>query len=272
VIHFLSPDFTTRRAARLGVAGPTEVRSPPAFFVDSMLWPPLLPRMLTKPRTVCFCQPVVSIISASVTPFARFIIAITSAFLLLRSAAGLPFEEDSRNEHTIVGRCHSDLRIHGPITRTSSTSEAAARSRTQEVGVFLGKWTAESEIKANGYVPAGKGVTTETCTLGPGGFYVEHRAEGQIPNTFGIIAYDSYAKAYTTFYASSAGLVGTGIGSVKGNTWTWMVEDRFAGKAVKGRTTITTLSPTEYTSKYEMADEKGGYTTILEGKATKETR
>src|SRR5271156_5759116 len=31
---------------------------------------PLLPRMLTKPRTVCFCQPVVATISASVPPFA----------------------------------------------------------------------------------------------------------------------------------------------------------------------------------------------------------
>jgi hypothetical protein len=51
-----------------------------------------------------------------------------------------------------------------------------------------------------------------------------------------------------------------------------MVEDKFAGKAIKGRTTITMLSPTESTSKYEMADGKGGYTTIVEGKATKETR
>jgi hypothetical protein len=45
--------------------------------------------VLTKPRTVCFCQPVASTISARVTPLARFIIAMTSAFLLLRSAAGL---------------------------------------------------------------------------------------------------------------------------------------------------------------------------------------
>jgi hypothetical protein len=48
-----------------------------------------------------------------------------------------------------------------------------------------------------------------------------------------------------------------------------MVEDKVFGRAVKGRTTITTLSPTEYTVKYEMADAKGGYTTITEGKATK---
>ena len=137
---------------------------------------------------------------------------------------------------------------------------------------FVGKWTVESEIKANKYMPAGKGVSTETCTLGPGGFYVESRAEGQVPTRLAIIGYDSHAKVYTTYYASSAGLVGTGVGTVNGNTWTWMVEDKYAGKAVKGRTTITFLSPTEYTSKYEMADGKGGYTTILEGKATKDGR
>jgi hypothetical protein len=138
---------------------------------------------------------------------------------------------------------------------------------------FLGKWTVESEIKANEYVPAGKSVSIATNTLGPGGFYVQSLSEGQqIPSTVGIIAYDSDAKAYTMSYASSTGLVGAGIGSVNGNTWTWMVEDSFAGQAVKGRTTITMLSPTEYTSKYEMADGKGGYTTLVEGKATKETR
>jgi hypothetical protein len=139
---------------------------------------------------------------------------------------------------------------------------------------FVGTWKTEGEIKANGFVPAGKVVTTETVTLGPGGFYVEvdRPAEGQIPRTQGITAYDSHAKVYTSFYANSAGMVGTGTGSVIGNTWTWMVEDKFAGKAIKGRTTITMSSPSQYTIKYEMADEKGGYTTITEGTATKVAR
>ena len=134
---------------------------------------------------------------------------------------------------------------------------------------FLGKWTVESEIKANEFVPAGKTVTTETATLGPGGFYVESRAEGQLGTRLAIIAYDSHAKVYTSYYASSVGFVGAATGTVNGNIWTWTVEDKYAGKSVKGRTTATILSPTQYTSKYEMADGKGGYTTVLEGKATK---
>jgi Protein of unknown function (DUF1579) len=137
---------------------------------------------------------------------------------------------------------------------------------------FVGKWTVEAEIKANEYVPAGKTVSTETDTLGPGGFYVERLSESQLGTNLGIISYDSHAKVYTSNYASSVGLVGAATGSVNGNTWTWMVEDKFAGQAVKGRTTITTLSPTQYTIKYEVADGNGGYTTLVEGKATKETR
>src|SRR5437763_16162413 len=46
--------------------------------------------MLTKPRTVCFCHPVASMISSSVASFARFIIAVTSAFLLVRDSVA-PF-------------------------------------------------------------------------------------------------------------------------------------------------------------------------------------
>src|SRR5882757_9060303 len=46
--------------------------------------------MLTKPRTVCACQLVDFIISANVAPLARFIIAMTSAFLLVPSDFGLP--------------------------------------------------------------------------------------------------------------------------------------------------------------------------------------
>jgi hypothetical protein len=134
---------------------------------------------------------------------------------------------------------------------------------------FLGTWKAETEIKPNGYVPAGKGVTTQTNTLGPGGFSVESRWEGQIPRTDGIIAYDSHAKVYTEFYVSSIGLVGTATGTVNGNTWTWMIEDKVFGKAVKGRTTITILSASRYTVKYEMLDANGRYVTISEGTAAK---
>jgi Protein of unknown function (DUF1579) len=135
---------------------------------------------------------------------------------------------------------------------------------------LLGTWKAESEIKENGYMPAGKNVSTSTCTLGPGGFFVECRGEGEnYPTTHAIIAYDTDAKLYTEFYASSTGLVGGGTGTVEGNTWTWMLEDKWFGKAFKGRTTITVKSASQLTVKYEYLDPSGSYVTIIEGTSTK---
>ena len=140
----------------------------------------------------------------------------------------------------------------------------------KKLEAFLGTWKVESEIQPNGYVPAGKTVGTETCTLGQGGFYLESRAEGgAFPTRLAIVAYDSHAKAYVSYYASSVGLVGTGKGKVDGNTWTWMVEDSVAGIVVKGRTTITFRSASQYKLKYETLDANGRYVTILEGTATK---
>ena len=59
-------------------------------LIVSLIKPTILsPRWLTNPRTVCGRQPVAFMISGSIAPLARFIIAMTSAFLLLRSAFGL---------------------------------------------------------------------------------------------------------------------------------------------------------------------------------------
>jgi uncharacterized protein DUF1579 len=135
---------------------------------------------------------------------------------------------------------------------------------------FLGTWKAENEVKANPYMPAGKSVITQTYTSGPGGFFLECRGEGEsYPTTHAIIAYDSHAKLYTEFYASSAGLVGGGTGTVDGNTWTWMLEDKWLGKAAKGRTTVTVKSASQFTVKYEMLDPNGSYVTLIEGTATR---
>jgi len=135
---------------------------------------------------------------------------------------------------------------------------------------FLGTWKGEAEIKANPYMPAGKSVTTSTCKLGPGGFFLECVGKGEnYPTTHVIMAYDSHAKVYTEFYASSAGLVGGGTATVDGNTWTWTLEDKWLGQALKGRTTVTVKSDSQSTVKYEYLDPNGSYVTLVEGTSTK---
>jgi len=45
-----------------------------------------------------------------------------------------------------------------------------------------------------------------------------------------------------------------------------MIEDKWLGKAVKGRTTITMLSASQHTSKYEVLDANRRYVTIQDTK------
>ncbi len=79
------PDPGTRR--RFGVDGDAYVairytRSPDSFFNDSIFTPCFLPAVEMNPRTLCACHPAAAMISASVAPFARPIIARIRAPLL----------------------------------------------------------------------------------------------------------------------------------------------------------------------------------------------
>src|ERR1017187_2666220 len=58
------------------------VRSPLSDLKDSTVNPAFFSAPATKPRTVCFCQPIFSIISASVAPFFRWSMATTWAVLV----------------------------------------------------------------------------------------------------------------------------------------------------------------------------------------------
>src|ERR1700680_2238986 len=59
-----------------------EVRSPPSGLKDSTLYPAFFIEPAMNPRTVCFCQLILLMISASVAPFLRWSIATTCAVLL----------------------------------------------------------------------------------------------------------------------------------------------------------------------------------------------
>ena len=137
---------------------------------------------------------------------------------------------------------------------------------------YIGKWTLESDVKASPFGPAGKNTGTEEVELGPGGFFVifHDDIKGPAPmKATGILGYDGGAKYYTYYGVDSSGNVNVGKGNVAGNAWTWNTEGKVGGKVVKGRATINITSPSSYTFKFEIADDKGAFTTIEEGKAMK---
>jgi len=143
----------------------------------------------------------------------------------------------------------------------------------QKLAYFLGTWKGEGEIKASPFGPAGKFSGTESCEWFAGGFHVVCRIESTGPEgrmtELEILAYDAEAKAYTYYSISSRGWSDTSKGSLTGNTWTWVWDDRVAGKPAKFRETVEQLSPTSDTFKTEYSVASGPWTVFLEGKSTK---
>lgn len=138
---------------------------------------------------------------------------------------------------------------------------------------WIGTWNIEATVKASPFGPAGKTTETDRVESGLGGFFVVFNADAKSPSrntkSVGIMGYDTGARSYTYYGVDNMGENTTGKGSVNGNIWTWQTESKMAGKTVKGRFTATTVSPASYTFKFEMADEKGAYSVIEEGKGTK---
>jgi len=136
-----------------------------------------------------------------------------------------------------------------------------------------GKWTTEGQQKANPFGPAGKFSTTDVCEWVLDGFFLKCTSEGKDPvgsvKGLGLMGYDAENKVYTYYGADNRGFGGPGEGSLKGNAWTYTSSMKMKGKTIKSRWASTEISPTEYSFKWEMEDDKGNWMTMAEGKSTR---
>jgi hypothetical protein len=140
---------------------------------------------------------------------------------------------------------------------------------------FAGKWTSEAEAKKNPFGPAGKYTGKDDCSVFQGGFAIVCHSEGTGPmgatKSLGILGYSAEEKVYTYYGLDNSGMVPTTVskGSLTGDTWVYTDESKMGGKPMKSRYTMKQLSPTSYTFKWEMQDDKGAWATLMDGKATK---
>jgi hypothetical protein len=141
---------------------------------------------------------------------------------------------------------------------------------------YAGKWTSESEVKPNPFMPPGKYTATDKCDWFHGGFALMCHSEGGGPTgpmkAAYFLGYSAEDKVYTYYGVDSAGMVPTSVakGTVQGDTWTYTDESKMGGKLVKSRYTIKQLSPKTYTFKWETEGEGGAWSTVMEGKSTRE--
>ena len=146
----------------------------------------------------------------------------------------------------------------------------------KKLDYFVGTWTIDGAVAQGPWGTGGKFTGTGTTEWLPGNFFVQSKSESQMPPEIGgdnkavmIMGYDTQASTYTSDRYSSLGQHETSKGTFSGDTWTWTSTSNYGGMEIQGKMTIKTLSPTNYTMKYEVSMDGKSWMPFMEGKATK---
>ncbi len=144
----------------------------------------------------------------------------------------------------------------------------------EKLDYFVGKWTTTGEMKQTPFMPAGKFTGSDDNEWQPGGFFLILHSTGELPmgkyQELAVMGYSAAEKAYTYDGYNSMGEHETSKGTLEGNTWTWLGEQKMEGKVIKGRFVQQVVSPTSYTFKYDVSVDGGPWTNVMEGKSTKQ--
>jgi hypothetical protein len=144
----------------------------------------------------------------------------------------------------------------------------------KKLDFLAGSWTSDGDIKPGPMGPGGKMSITEHIEWMEGGFFLVSHSNfkgGAMGNGSGTsyFGYDTNDKVYTYDEFNSMGEAEHSKGTVDGDTWTWNSDEKMGGMTMKGRFIMKVLSPTSYSFKFDMSQDGTTWTTVMDGKATK---
>jgi hypothetical protein len=159
------------------------------------------------------------------------------------------------------------------VTATTSAQMNMAKPGPEhkKLDYFTGNWTCDGDMKSSPMGPGGKMTMTDDSKWMDGGYFVVIHSQfksGSMGDGNGIafLGYDPDEKKYTYNEFNSQGEAVVSKGTVDGDAWTWIGDMRPAGK---GRFSEKILSPSSYTFKFEMSSDGSNWTSVMDGKCTK---
>jgi hypothetical protein len=143
----------------------------------------------------------------------------------------------------------------------------------KRLGVFVGTWKDEAEMKPGPLGSGGKLSLTETCEWFTGGFSLVCHTDttgfmGDL-KTLTVLTYDLEEKVYRLYEFNSVGWKNTAKGTVDGDTWTFNGESKMGDKLIKTRSTIKMPSPDSALMRSEVSIEGGPMSLLMELKGTR---
>ena len=164
--------------------------------------------------------------------------------------------------------------IAGSFASAQTQQQAPAPSPQQQLmGYFAGDWTLSGTTRIGPNTSGAPFTETQHGEWVPGEFFLEIHSvmKGPMGNIHGVkmLEYNPVDKVYTFNAYNSLGEHQMAVGKIQGNTWTWNSEQKMNGVITKGRYTVTATSANAYTFKSEVAKPGGGWSTVMEGKASR---
>jgi hypothetical protein len=143
----------------------------------------------------------------------------------------------------------------------------------KKLDVLTGSWTLDGEMKPGAMGPGGKMTEIQKCEWMDGEFFLVCHADFKSSMGDGsgisVMGYSKDDKVYTYREFNSWGEFEDSRGSLDGDTWTWLGDEKEGGMVMKGRFTMKITSPTSYNFTFEMSPDGTKWTTVMDGKATK---
>ena len=144
----------------------------------------------------------------------------------------------------------------------------------KKLDFLAGDWTATGTVDTSPGMPGGKYSSSSHCEWMQGNYFLVSNGDFDIPGMgkgkeIAIFGYDPDRKVYTYTAFNSVGQAETATGTVDGDTWTWLSDEHFGALTMKGRFTMKILSPTSYSTKFEISPDGTSWNTGMEGKAIK---
>ena len=164
------------------------------------------------------------------------------------------------------------------LSATAAFAQAAPAPGTEagKLSYFAGSWTSEATIAQGPWGSGGKYTNTSHSEWMKGGFFLIGHSEFTMPAELGgggtsmeVIGYDSDSSTYTEDRFDSTGHRVAMTGKLDGNIWTWTGTANY-GMPIQIRLTLTIVSPTSYTTKYETSVDGTNWMPFWDGKVTRQ--